>query len=144
MNEKRLRDNDVIVSKPIHSTTGGWHYELTIKRGSKSKFLKARKSKLGEAPLIGVADFETVVVDNTHYVFAAGFRLLERYAPTKTKVFYASGEYKHKGVKKESNRVISAFMEFVLHLHSIKAKKNQRLYIYFHNLSGFDGVFISR
>ena len=35
-------------------------------------------------------------------------------------------------------------MEFVLQLHSLKAKNNQRLYIYFHNLNGFDGVFISR
>ena len=73
--------------------------------------------------IIGAGDFETITINNTHKVFAWGV--------------YIEGEY-YSDYKTEYE-TINSFINFITNIQKIIKKK---IYLYFHNLANFDGIFI--
>lgn len=80
------------------------------------------------------ADFETIVINDTHYVIAAAYFFKD----THSVIHIDTHNLNENNINIESNNVILRFLEIV---NSIKTKKKKKK-IYFHNLSSFDGVFI--
>lgn len=85
------------------------------------------------------ADFETLLIDNEHYVFAIGYYYNnEFYNKNNFEYIYIKDNLKNNDeIKRESENII---IEFINKL-KLLSKKNKK-YIYFHNLGTFDGIFI--
>lgn len=78
------------------------------------------------------ADFETIIINNIHYVYAIGL---------KDKNFYKNFiidfiDLDENNIKYYSLNLIKKFLDYLLYNY------NNNIYVYFHNLSGFDGFFI--
>lgn len=77
------------------------------------------------------ADFETLLIDNEHYVFGIGYM----HNKIINYMYIKEGIKNEKELKKESEKLLIDFLK-------ILNNKYKKCYIYFHNLGSFDGVFI--
>ena len=100
----------------------------------KQKKIYTTKCFYKKSECIFSSDFETVVIDGKHYVYAIG-------------VFWGAGTYKYFYIEKTSKKktfikksynLIKEYLDFLM----LNVKKKSKSYIYFHNLKRFDGVFI--
>tara|TARA_B100000497_G_scaffold128026_1_gene172635 strand:+ start:3542 stop:4243 length:702 start_codon:yes stop_codon:yes gene_type:complete len=92
------------------------------------------------------SDFETVKVDlnnqKRHFIFIIGL-MFEIKNKIKYKVFKLN-KINKKNIIKEEEKLIKEYINFLLNINKIYSlNKKTKLYIYFHNLGGFDGIFIS-
>lgn len=102
-------------------------------------FLKKTAPKKIRETLKIAADFETVVVNDRHYVFAAGYKPIVNGA--KTRIVYAnSAGLIVYGMEHESNRVIGDFISGLE--EELATCGHDNIYVYFHNLNGFDQMFL--
>lgn len=101
-------------------------------------FLKKIKDKKKKKYiLIMSSDFETVILDNIHYVYAIGLMYKSEINKIIYKDFFINTSKKN-CLKKESNILLKEYIEYILRLSNSKNK----IFIYFHNLRNFDGFFI--
>jgi hypothetical protein len=77
------------------------------------------------------ADFETLLVNNEHYVFAIGFKDDLNY-----KNLFIDNTYI------EDKEIINASFNLVKEFLDILSISYKKPYVYFHNLGSFDGIFI--
>ena len=103
------------------------------------QFVTKKPLKTPRNTLKIAADFETVVVDNKHHVFAAGYKTIEE-GSTPNTIYANSASLAIHGIEYESDRVIGVFMS-ALEKELADCPHNSA-YVYFHNFNGFDSMFI--
>lgn len=92
------------------------------------------------------SDFETVKIDlnkeKRHFIFIIG-AMFEINNKKKYKTFKLNNIKKENIIEKEQ-KLIKEYIDFLLNLnYKYNLNKKTKFYIYFHNLGGFDGIFIS-
>lgn len=88
------------------------------------KKINEKKENILKRNNIIIADFETIIINNKHYVYAIGWYHDYKY----NEIIITDN------IKENSNKIIIKFINKII-FKSIK-------YVYFHNLGAFDGVFI--
>lgn len=85
--------------------------------------------------LICSADFETLLIDNEHFVFAVG---LYYQNDTFDYLYIDENLTNNEDIKLHSKKLLIKFIDKLIDL----ARNKEKLYIYMHNLGNFDGIFI--
>lgn len=100
------------------------------------KYLKPLRIKKYSEKTKIVADFETIIINKTHYVYAIGYTYQDM---TYYRDFFIEGvdnNSNEEEVKEKSLELIHDFISEIL------SKFDDKVFIYFHNLRSFDGFFI--
>lgn len=96
-----------------------------------SKIIFKENKKSSEEKIIISSDFETITKDNKLYVYSIGLLYNE-------KNYYEFLINFNEELEIESKKLIKKYILFLLN----KFKKNEKVYVYFHNLGFFDGYFL--
>ena len=91
------------------------------------------QSKLS-SKILGSADFETILYNHTHYVYAIGVVFENNYKS----FFLDVDKLSLSKVEESSLYLIKEFIDYSININ----KNNMKIFIYFHNLRLFDGIFI--
>lgn len=87
------------------------------------------------------SDFETLIVNEIHYVYAIGLMYFvknDKKVHIEYKDFFIDLDTSMKDLEVESNILIKNYIFFLLNFFNEK----EDIYIYFHNLGSFDGMFL--
>ena len=95
---------------------------------------KKKEKKLNKKSIIFTSDFETYLYKNEHIVYGIGLYTNKKYY----KDFFINKEINNN--KNDYILSIELLKEFIDYL--LTYTKNNNIYVYFHNLRRFDGVFI--
>lgn len=103
---------------------------------------KLKQNKINEKNRVYIAaDFETILVNQIHYVYMIGEAFSQKHKIIKNKLVF---KYSNIDLNDDKNIINNSYLlieKFIRNIIS-KNKKTKKVIVYFHNLGNFDGYFI--